>query len=199
MRLPFCLRTNGVWESKLPPLNRSGQIGYPATVSCLKKRTALPLDVHLMVQYPGRFVEPFAKAGANILTVHIEAADDIKKVLLQIKEKGIKAGLSIKPDTDPARIKPFLPLLDLILVMTVQPGFGGQGFLPSSPRQIQTVRELVLSGGYSIDIEVDGGINAQTARVAAQAGANVFVAGNAIFAAEDPAHALKQLRQAVTI
>ena len=171
----------------------------PSTVKSLKKHTDLPLDVHLMVQCPARFIEPFAKAGADLLTIHIEAADDIKKVLLQIKDLGIKAGLSIKPDTDPSLLKPFLPLLDLVLVMTVQPGFGGQGFLPSSPQQIRAVRTLMQEAGLSTYVEVDGGINQQTAQQAAQAGANVFVAGNAVFAAQNPAQALKQLRQAVTI
>ena len=171
----------------------------PATVKSLKGRAQLPLDVHLMVQHPSRFIVPFAKAGADLLTVHIEAADDVKDVLLAIKNLGVRTGLSIKPDTDPARIKPFLPLLDLVLVMTVQPGFGGQGFLPNSPVQIQAVRELINQADRPIYLEVDGGINAQTAHTAAQAGANVFVAGNAIFAAENPAQALADIRQAAQI
>jgi len=171
----------------------------PAVVKSLKKRTQLPLDVHLMVERPGRFIEPFAKAGADLLTVHIEAADEINEVLLAIKKLGVRTGLSIKPDTDPTRIMPFLPQLDLVLVMTVQPGFGGQGFLPGSPAQIRTVRELIKQSGRSIYLEVDGGINAQTTKQAAQAGADVFVAGNAIFAAENPAQALTDIRQAAQI
>ncbi len=171
----------------------------PATVKSLKGRAQLPLDVHLMVQKPSQFVHAFAKAGADLLTVHIEAADDIKSVLLTIKELGIRTGLSIKPDTDPNRIVPFLPLLDLVLVMTVQPGFGGQGFLPNSPTQIKAIAQLIGQVNRPIFLEVDGGINAQTAALAAQAGANVFVAGNAIFAAEHPAQALADIRQAATI
>ena len=171
----------------------------PATVRSLNGRAQLPLDVHLMVQRPLKFVESFAKAGADFLTVHIEAEDDVKEALLSIKKVGVKAGLSIKPDTDPARIKPFLDILDLVLVMTVQPGFGGQSFLPSSPAQIKAVRELIDQSGRSIFLEVDGGINAQTAREAALAGANAFVAGNAIFAAQDKAQALHEIRKSATI
>lgn len=171
----------------------------PATVKSLNGRAQLPLDVHLMVRQPARFIEAFAKAGADLLTVHIEAQDDIKDVLLQIKKLGVQAGLSIKPDTDPKRLQPFLELLDLVLVMTVQPGFGGQSFLSQSPQQIESVRKLIDACGRPIWLEVDGGINAQTARQAALAGANVFVAGNAIFAAQDIKGALQSLRQAATI
>ncbi len=171
----------------------------PAIVKSLKGHTQLPLDVHLMVERPGKFIEPFAKAGADLLTVHIEAADDINEVLLAIKKLGVRTGLSIKPDTDPMRVAPFLPQLDLVLVMTVQPGFGGQGFLPGSLAQIQTVRELIKQSGRDIYLEVDGGINAQTTHKAAQAGADVFVAGNAIFAAENPAQALVDIRRAAQI
>ena len=171
----------------------------PATVKSLKGRALLPLDVHLMVQHPGKFIEAFAKAGADLLTVHIEAADDVNEVLLAIKKLGVRTGLSIKPDTNPARVAPFLPQLDLVLVMTVQPGFGGQGFLPNSPTQIRAVRELIHQSGRPIYLEVDGGINAQTTQLAAQAGANVFVAGNAIFAAQNPAQALADIRQAAQI
>ena len=167
----------------------------PATVKSLKGRAQLPLDVHLMVEHPSKFVEAFAKAGADILTVHIEA-QNAKEALLQIKNLGLKAGLSIKPDTKAQAVEPFLPLLDLVLVMTVQPGFGGQGFLPASPEQIRAVRQLINQSGRAVYLEVDGGINAQTAAQAAQAGADVFVAGNAIFAAENPAKALADIRQA---
>ncbi len=171
----------------------------PATVKSLNGRTQLPLDVHLMVRRPLKFIESFAKAGADMLTVHIEAEDNIKEALLAIKNLGVSAGLSLKPDTDPERLEPFLDLLDLVLVMTVQPGFGGQSFLPSSPRQIAAVRQAITQSGRRIWLEVDGGINAQTARKAAQAGADALVAGNAIFAAADPKQALQDIRQAATI
>lgn len=168
----------------------------PSLVGCLNGRTTLPLDVHLMVQYPGRFIEAFAKAGADLLTVHLEASEDIRAALQRIKALGVKTGISIKPDTKPEALAPYMDLLDLILVMTVYPGFGGQAFLPQSPAQIKGVRELIRQSGRNIWLEVDGGINKDTAAIAAQAGADALVAGNAIFKAADPVLALKQIRQA---
>lgn len=171
----------------------------PAVVKNLCGRAQLPLDVHLMVQRPLKFIEAFAKAGADMLTVHIEAEDDVKEALLLIKKLGVKAGLSVKPDTDPKRLGDYLDLLDLVLVMTVQPGFGGQSFLPHSPAQIAAVRAQISAAGRPVWLEVDGGINAHTAAEAARAGADAFVAGNAIFAAADPQRALADIRQAATI
>ena len=168
----------------------------PSLVGCLNGRATLPLDVHLMVQYPGRFIEAFAKAGADLLTVHLEASEDIRAALQRIKALGVKTGISIKPDTKPEALAPYMDLLDLILVMTVYPGFGGQAFLPQSPAQIKGVRELIRQSGRNIWLEVDGGINKDTAAIAAQAGADALVAGNAIFKAADPVLALKQIRQA---
>lgn len=168
----------------------------PATVSSLNGRTNLPLDVHLMVQHPARFIGAFAKAGADLLTVHIEAADDVLAALKQIKSLGVKAGVSIKPDTKPEALKPFTDLLDLVLVMTVYPGFGGQEFLSSGPEQIAGVRQVIDASGRKIWLEADGGINAQTAPLAVRAGADALVAGSAIFKAADPVLALKQIRQA---
>lgn len=171
----------------------------PAVVKNLCGRAQLPLDVHLMVQRPLKFIEAFAKAGADMLTVHIEAEDDVKEALLLIKKLGVKAGLSVKPDTDPKRLGDYLDLLDLVLVMTVQPGFGGQSFLPHSPAQIAAVRAQISAAGRPVWLEVDGGINAHTAAEAARAGADAFVAGNAIFAAADPQRALADIRRAATI
>lgn len=171
----------------------------PAVVKNLCGRAQLPLDVHLMVQRPLKFIEAFAKAGADMLTVHIEAEDDVKEALLLIKKLGVKAGLSVKPDTDPKRLGDYLDLLDLVLVMTVQPGFGGQSFLPHSPAQIAAVRAQISAAGRPVWLEVDGGINAHTAAEAARAGADVFVAGNAIFAAAAPQKALADIRRAATI
>lgn len=171
----------------------------PAVVKNLCGRAQLPLDVHLMVQRPLKFIEAFAKAGADMLTVHIEAEDDVKEALLLIKKLGVKAGLSVKPDTDPKRLGDYLDLLDLVLVMTVQPGFGGQSFLPHSPAQIAAVRAQISAAGRPVWLEVDGGINVHTAAEAARAGADAFVAGNAIFAAADPQRALADIRRAATI
>ncbi|MBP5430523.1 MAG: ribulose-phosphate 3-epimerase [Elusimicrobiaceae bacterium] len=168
----------------------------PALVSSLKKHTDLPLDVHLMVTNPLRFIEPFAKAGADLLTVHIESEDDTAKALNAIRDLGVQAGVSIKPDTHPDVIKPLTDLLDLVLVMSVYPGFGGQAFLENSPAQIKQVRQIINASGKKIWLEVDGGINAQTAKIAIAAGADALVAGNAIFSSADPELALKQIKQA---
>ncbi len=168
----------------------------PALVSSLKKHTDLPLDVHLMVTNPLRFVEPFAKAGADLLTVHIESDDDTVQALNAIRKLGVKTGVSVKPDTNPDVIKPLTDLLDLVLVMSVYPGFGGQAFLENSPAQIKQVRQIIQASGKKIWLEVDGGINAQTAKIAIAAGADALVAGNAIFSSADPELALKQIKQA---
>lgn len=168
----------------------------PSVVSSLKGRTTLPLDVHLMVEEPMLFIEAFAKAGADLLTVHIEAKDEIPTALDVIKKLGLKAGVSIKPDTAPGLLEPLVEDLDLILVMSVYPGFGGQCFLPESEEQIKRVREIINRSGRKIWLEVDGGINPQTAHLAVNAGADALVAGSAIFKAADPVLALKQIRQA---
>ncbi len=168
----------------------------PAVVRSLKKHTNLPLDVHLMVTHPLHFIEPFAKAGADLLTVHVESKDDTFAALQAIQVLGVKTGVSIKPDTNPAILKPLTDYLDLILVMSVYPGFGGQTFLESAPAQIQAVRQLINASGRKIWLEVDGGINAQTAPLAIQAGADALVAGHAIFSSADPELALKQIKQA---
>lgn len=170
----------------------------PAVVKALNGKTDLPLDVHLMVENPSRFIEPFAKAGADLLTVHAEVKEDIKALLKQIKQCGVRAGISIKPDTNPNVLKPFLTEIDLILVMSVYPGFGGQAFLPQSISQLKRVRELIDHSGRAIWLEVDGGINAQTAKEAAKAGADALVAGNTIFSSADPVAALTQLKQAAS-
>lgn len=168
----------------------------PALVSSLKKNTSLPLDVHLMVEYPAQFIEPFAKAGADLLTVHLEAQDNVKNVLQQIHALGIKAGVSVKPDTDVNKLTTVVEETDLILVMSVYPGFGGQAFLPQSPERIRQIRQLITKINRPVWLEVDGGINTQTAREVVQAGADVLVAGNAIFSAKDPAVALEEIKQA---
>jgi len=167
----------------------------PAVVRSLSGKTNLALDVHLMVEKPAAFVEPFAKAGADLLTVHVEA-QEVAQALAQIKALGIKAGLSVKPDTPASRVAPYLDQLDLVLVMSVYPGFGGQAFLPQALDQIRTVRQQINASGRKIWLEVDGGINAQTAPQVIAAGADALVAGNAIFSSADPAGALKQIRQA---
>lgn len=168
----------------------------PALVRSLRKFTDLPLDVHLMVEHPLQFVEPFANAGADLLTIHAEAKDDVLQTLRAIKALGVKTGVSIKPDTHPNVLQTLTDEIDLVLVMSVYPGFGGQAFLESAPAQIKEVRNIINASGHKIWLEVDGGINAQTAPAVIAAGADALVAGHAIFSSADPALALKQIKQA---
>lgn len=156
-------------------------IGAPV-VKCIRECTKLPLDVHLMIVEPDKHIEDFAKAGANIITVHAEACTHLHRTLSKIKELGCKAGISFNPHTPVDSLKYVLELVDLVLVMTVNPGFGGQSFIQSVVPKISEVKKMFddakLSGKY---IEVDGGINTKTASIVKQAGANVLVAGNAIY------------------
>ena len=168
----------------------------PATVKAIDGFTALAQDVHLMVEKPADFIEPFIKAGASSLTLHIESKGDIKQLLKGIKAKGLSCGISIKPDTKPSDILPYVDLIDLILVMSVYPGFGGQAFLPSSLKQISNIRDMIKAGGRPIWLEVDGGINKETASKAVKAGADALVAGNAVFGQSDIKEAIAQIRQA---
>jgi ribulose-phosphate 3-epimerase len=170
----------------------------PVVVECLRPFTKLPLDVHLMIQEPGRFVPDFAKAGANILTVQQEACTHLHRVIEQIKEHNLRAGVAINPGTPIVMLEEVLEFVDLVLVMTVNPGFGGQSFIPTMPRKIAAVREMIERQGVSVELEVDGGIHAETAPIVVRAGAQVLVAGSAIFKeGESVAQTLKQLRASV--
>ena len=149
----------------------------PAIVASIKKVTHLPLDVHLMIENPQNYISAFTQAGADILTVHIETLANTKAVLDQIHHLGIKAGLSLRPSTPVTSIMPFLKDADLILVMTVNPGFSGQKFIPESVKKIEAIRKKV----QHLLISVDGGVNAHTKKECVDAGANVLVAGDYIF------------------
>ena len=149
----------------------------PAVVAAIKKVTSLPLDVHLMIENPQDYISSFTQAGADIITVHIETLTDTKAVLDQIHHLGVKAGLSLRPLTPVKHIIPFLKDIDLALIMTVNPGFSGQKFMPESVEKIKVVREQAPQ----LFISVDGGINAHTKKECIDAGANVLVAGNYIF------------------
>ena len=166
-------------------------IGVPVTAS-IKQVSSIPLDVHLMIENPEKYIEPFAKAGADIITFHYEAAkentSDIIKLIHSFK---IKAGLSIKPKTSPEEILKYLPELDMVLIMTVEPGFGGQKFMPECAEKISVIKKHAPG---SMIIQVDGGINAETARVCTQYGANSLVAGNYIYKSENTEKAILSLR-----
>ena len=157
--------------------------GMPVLAS-IKDGTSQTMDVHLMVQEPIRYVEAFQKAGADILTVHLEACEDVKATIDKIRECGMKVGLSICPETEAEALKPYRKEVDMILVMSVHPGFGGQKFIPESLEKIRKVREMIEEQGLSVDVEVDGGIYLTNVREVLDAGVNVVVAGSAVFKGE---------------
>lgn len=162
----------------------------------IRKISALTFDVHLMITNPMRYIADFAKAGADIITIHYESCDNQIEVLKAIKELGVKPSISIKPATPAFILEPIIDYVDMVLVMTVEPGFGGQSFIPETLNNVRAVKELASSKGRDIMIEVDGGINAQNIRKAYDAGANVFVAGSSVFRAPNPAEAIAALRKA---
>jgi ribulose-phosphate 3-epimerase len=168
----------------------------PCVVASLRSHSKLVFDTHLMINEPVRYVEEFRKAGADIITVHAEACTDIEETLKAIKKTGAQAGLSIKPKTDPEVIRPFLPLCDMILIMTVEPGFGGQSFIYEAVENIKKVKEMITEASLSIPIEVDGGITTETIGIAAKAGAEIFVAGSAVYKKPDIAKAVSDLLDA---
>ena len=166
-----------------------------STVQALRARTALPLDVHLMIVEPERHVEEFARAGGDILTIHAEACTHLHRVVHQIKEAGAKAGVAINPATSISAIEEVLPHLDQVLVMSVNPGFPGQAFIPSSVDKLRRMRQRLDVIGAKAELEVDGGVNQDTIALVAQAGATVIVAGSAVFNEREPVQqALERLR-----
>ena len=167
----------------------------PLVVEALRPRTELPLDVHLMVREPERVIPDFARAGASILTVHAEATPHLHRAIQAIKDLGVKAGISLNPSTSAIAIQEMLPYLDLILVMSVNPGFGGQSFIPATLGKIERLRRMLDAGGYGAELEVDGGVNTSTAPAVVRAGATVLVAGSAIFnKKESVANAIARIR-----
>ncbi|MDL2289318.1 ribulose-phosphate 3-epimerase [Clostridia bacterium OttesenSCG-928-F22] len=163
-------------------------------VRALKRCTDIPLDVHLMVDKPERFIDEFIDAGADILTVHQEATPHVYRAIQMIKKRGVKAGVALNPSTPVEMLKSMLDDIDLVLIMTVNPGFGGQKFIAPMIKKLEKMKAIKDYFGYQLDIEVDGGINDQTAVFVRNAGADILVAGNAVFSAEDKAQAIKDLR-----
>ena len=157
----------------------------PQVVANLRPLTKLHFDVHLMLTHPDRYVEAFAKAGAERLTVHVEAEHDVAKTIAAIKAAGLSAGIAINPDADPRRVLPYLDSVDLVLCMTVFPGFGGQSFIPSVLDSIRFIAAERAQRGANFRLEVDGGINVETGLHCREAGADTFVAGTAFFKAPD--------------
>lgn len=168
----------------------------PAHVKTLKRITDVPLDVHLMIDNPREQLSWYIDAGADSITVHVEACDDLAAILSVIHDAGIKAALSLNPETDASALDGYLALVDMVLVMSVHPGFGGQSFIESSLDKIRRIRAICDAVGANPRIEVDGGISSRNAATVVEAGADVLVAGSAIFCADDPAAELRSLKRA---
>lgn len=170
----------------------------PMIVSAVKRVANCPIDVHLMIEEPEKHIEAFVDAGADMITVHEEASPNLHRTLQAIRDLGVKAGVAINPHTTAMALNQVLHSIDIILVMTVNPGFGGQAFLPETLPKINRIRQMIETVGLEIDVSVDGGIDPSTAPQALAAGANVFVAGSSIFKSENgPAAGLAALKAAV--
>ncbi len=163
-------------------------------IKSIRSKTKLVFDVHLMIDEPLKYIEDFKNAGADLITFHIESSSPAEETVQKILACGCKAGISIKPKTAAEEVFPYLDKLSMVLVMTVEPGFGGQSFMPETMEKIKTLREEIKRRGLTVDIQVDGGINEKTVETAAAAGANVFVAGSAVFGADDASKAISDLR-----
>jgi ribulose-phosphate 3-epimerase len=171
-------------------------IGAPVVAS-IRQVTRLPLDVHLMIEHPERYISQFVDAGADIITVHVEASPHLQSMIKAIKKLGARVGVSISPATPVSVVEEFLPHVDLVLVMSVNPGFGGQAFIPATLPKIANMRKILDDRRLGAELEVDGGINADNASDIVRAGANVLVAGNSIFRAKEGiSGAMRRLREA---
>jgi ribulose-phosphate 3-epimerase len=166
----------------------------PVVVQAIKRAATRPLDVHLMIVEPERYIEAFAKAGADILTVHVEASPHLHRTLQQIRQAGAKPAVVLNPSTPLSAVEEVLGEVEMVLLMSVNPGFGGQSFIESTVERVRRLRGMLDARGLSVDIEVDGGINAQTAKRVVEAGATVLVAGSYVFGAKDYGEAIRSLR-----
>lgn len=171
----------------------------PLIVEAIKPVTNLPLDVHLMIENPDQYIRIFAEKGASIITVHQEACPHLHRTIHLIKDMNVKAGVVINPATPIKMIKEILPYVDLVLIMTVNPGFGGQSFIHEMIPKIKAISELKEKNNYHYEIEVDGGVNIETAKLCTDVGADVLVAGSAIFNQKDRKKAIEDLRKAIKI
>ncbi len=173
-------------------------IGIPV-VSAIRKITHLPLDVHLMIDRPLRYVDQFCDAGADILTIHVEAdtQEHNLEALRRIRQKGVRAAVSIKPGTPASAVDPYVDLVDMILVMTVEPGFGGQKFMEDMMPKVRALRKIIDVRIPGVELEVDGGVNLETAKTCVESGANVLVAGSALFRAPDTAEFIHSIQTTV--
>jgi len=168
--------------------------GFPV-IDSVKKAAKKPLDVHLMIIDPDRYLNRFYEAGAFMLTVQYEACTHLHRTVSEIRKLGMKAGVALNPHTPVSLLKNILPYIDMVLIMTVNPGFGGQSFIPESYNKISELRSMIDKGGFNILIEVDGGIDTKNAAKLIKTGVNVLVAGNSVFSSKDPAATIQQLKQ----
>ncbi|WP_026574841.1 ribulose-phosphate 3-epimerase [Bacillus sp. UNC438CL73TsuS30] len=166
----------------------------PLIVEAIRPVTKLPLDVHLMIENPDQYIETFVKAGADIITVHVEACRHLHRTIHHIKSLGIKAGVVLNPATPVETIQHIIADVDMVLLMSVNPGFGGQKFIPEVLPKIKKVKELAEQKGQELEIEIDGGVNPETAKLCIEAGANVLVAGSAVYNEDDYARAISRIR-----
>lgn len=166
--------------------------GLPV-VSAVRSATSKVCDVHLMIERPETYIEAFKKAGADVLTLHYEANRHLHRAMQQIRDAGMKAGVVLNPHTPVELLEDLLPYLDLVLLMSVNPGFGGQKFITKTYDKIKRLRRMIDEGGYEVLIEVDGGVNTENAALLFEAGADVLVAGSAVFGAKDPKETIRQL------
>jgi len=167
----------------------------PSVISCLKGRTSLPFDVHLMIEHPERYVDDYINAGAQILTVHMEAGVHIHRLLGYIRSRGVVPGVALNPGTPASDIEYILDQAGMVLIMSVNPGFGGQSFIPRMKDKIRATKAMLDSMGLEIPIEVDGGINQKNAGDIVEAGARILVAGSAIYNAPDPSEVIRHMKQ----
>ncbi len=170
-------------------------IGAPV-LKCISKEAEAFYDVHLMITDPLKYVGDFADAGASMITFHVEAESDVKETIKAIKSRGVKAGITLKPATPPEAIYEYLPLVDMVLVMTVEPGFGGQSFMYDMLPKIRTITAYIDEINPACELEIDGGINAETGALCAAAGATILVAGSSVFGAPDREKAMDDIRRA---
>jgi len=169
----------------------------PVVVECVRKLTRLPLDVHLMVERPENLLDAFIKAGSDIITVHVEATPHLHRAIQSIKEKGAKAGVSLNPSTPTQSIEPVIEDVDMVVIMSVNPGFGGQELIRSALAKIKRVRKLLDEAGSKAELEVDGGIKAENIRDVSLAGADVFVSGSGIFKTKDYKKTIAEMRKRI--
>ncbi len=164
-------------------------------IAALRPHSKLIFDVHLMINDPERYIDDFIKAGADIITVHLEACRDLGAVIDKLRSKFVKCGVSISPATPVEKLIPYLSRIDMALIMTVVPGFGGQAMMPETLEKVRTVKRYALSQGLKLNVEVDGGWKAENVHLATEAGANVIVAGSAIFGSKKPRAVIEQMRE----